>query len=235
MQMSEHHNRPILITGCARSGTSLTAGILNTCGAFGGELTGPTRWNKRGQFENIYIRQEVTKPYLAHLGVDPLGQWPLPDVPMIIRQLVADAPGIRERMLNALRAQGYGTEDPRRWFYKGAKMCLIWPLYHVAFPAADWVIVRREEEEIVASCLKTGFMRAFDTAEGWKKWVAVHQTRFQEMKDAGLNVTEIWPRRIIGGDFSEIKPLVERLGLKWDKSRVVGFISPALWSGGTEK
>ena len=32
---------PILITGCARSGTSMIAGVINICGAFGGDMAGP--------------------------------------------------------------------------------------------------------------------------------------------------------------------------------------------------
>jgi hypothetical protein len=193
-------------------------------------MTGPTRWNKRGQFENVFIRQQLTKPYLTWLGADPLGQWPLPDVPNLIPRFTADGPGMREAMTDAFRAQGY-TDPGVRWFYKGAKMCLIWPLYATAFPEAEWIIVRRADDEIVASCLKTGFMRAFDTAEGWRRWIAVHKQRFEEMKANGLNVTEIWPQRIIAGDFSEIQPLIQRLGLSWDKHRVVDFVSPALWSG----
>ena len=39
---------PIIITGCARSGTSLTAGVINICGAGGGEMSGATIYNKKG-------------------------------------------------------------------------------------------------------------------------------------------------------------------------------------------
>lgn len=221
-------DRPVFITGCARSGTSLTAGIINLCGAWGGELTGATRYNKRGQFENVFIRQQITKPYLARLGVDPMGQWPLPDLPAMIPRLTADAPWLRQQMLDVLAAQGY---PGGRWFYKGAKMCLLWPLYAVAFPDAEWVVVRRDDEEIVRSCLRTGFMRAFDAAEGWHQWVQVHHRRFGEMRAVGLKINEIWPVKIVHGDFSEIRALIQQLGLNWNKPRVVDFVSPALWSG----
>ena len=70
---------PILITGCARSGTSLVAGIFNICGAFGGEISGPTIYNKKGIFENAFIREMLVKPWLENVGADPMGQSPLPD------------------------------------------------------------------------------------------------------------------------------------------------------------
>jgi hypothetical protein len=53
---------PILITGAARSGTSMTAGVINICGAFGGVLSGPNKNNKKGMFENNRIRQDIAKP-----------------------------------------------------------------------------------------------------------------------------------------------------------------------------
>ena len=71
---------PILITGAARSGTSLTAGIISICGAFGGNTTGSTPYNRNGQFENSHIRNRIVKPYLVRMGVDKLGQYPLPDI-----------------------------------------------------------------------------------------------------------------------------------------------------------
>ena len=41
---------PILITGCARSGTSMVAGIINMSGAFGGVMAGPNKNNQKGNF-----------------------------------------------------------------------------------------------------------------------------------------------------------------------------------------
>ena len=58
---------PILLTGCARSGTSLTAGIVNLCGAFGGIMSGPNRNNAKGMFENSKIRNTIIKPYLQKI------------------------------------------------------------------------------------------------------------------------------------------------------------------------
>ena len=145
MQLEE----PILITGCARSGTSLTAGVINYCGAFGGDMSGATRNNKKGMFENSMIRETIIKPILRGVGADPMGQNPLPDIkdfenkPELVERT-------RGKVIATMRAQGLRKQ---KWFYKGAKMCLMWNLWHKMFPRAKWVVVRRDDEGIIDSCL----------------------------------------------------------------------------------
>ena len=144
---------PILITGCARSGTSMVAGVINLCGAFGGKMSGPNKNNQKGMFENHRIRQNIVKPYLRKLEVDPLGQYPLPNIKGL------DIPvNWREDVIKIMIDQGYKDGE---WFYKGAKMCLHWPVWDYAFPNAKWIIVRRRTGDIVRSCLHTSFMSAF--------------------------------------------------------------------------
>jgi len=223
---------PILITGCARSGTSMVAGVINICGAFGGNMSGPNKNNKKGMFENAHIRNQVVKPYFKRLGVDSMGQYPLPDVGDLIiptnwRQLI-------ERII---LQDGY-KEGP--WMYKGAKMCLHWPVWHYAFPNAKWIIVRRKTSDIINSCIKTNFMRAFnleknqkavgveDEVEGWKWWVHQHEARFREMMDEGLNVKIVWPERMVDGDYSQMYETIKWLGLEWN-SEALSFIDPLLW------
>ncbi len=213
---------PILITGCARSGTSLVAGIINICGAFGGIMDGPNKNNEKGMFENGAIKREITKPFLSSIGVDPMGQFPLPDIFNLPNQ-----PEWRGRILSILVNQG--LMDDMKWFYKGAKMCLFWPIWDKAFPKAKWIIVRRDREEIIASCSKTNFMRAFESEKGWSWWVDQHLQRFSEMWHSGLNIREIWSRKIIDGDLSEIKEVIELIGLVWREKEVMDFISPELW------
>ena len=213
---------PILITGCARSGTSMTAGIINICGAWGGEMSGQNKFNKKGMFENTALRQLVIKPFLRSIGVDPLGQYPLPDIFKLPK--VSDW---RDQILTPLVIQG--LKDDFTWFYKCAKACLIWPIWKEAFPKAKWIIVRRRESEIVESCLKTTFMRAFDNYDGWKWWTDQHLLRFGEMWHSGLNIREVWPRKIIEGDLSEIKDVINWLELSWSEDKIIDFVSPSLW------
>ncbi|MFW5701288.1 MAG: hypothetical protein ACOCWM_06315 [Cyclobacteriaceae bacterium] len=226
---------PILITGAARSGTSMVAGIINICGAFGGEMSGPNINNAKGMFENARIRNTILKPYLITCGVDKMGQYPLPDVNNLM------IPGnLKNKVQDVMYDQGY-RKGP--WMYKGPKMCLIWPIWHYAFPNAKWVIVRRRTGDIVNSCIKTGFMRAFankqnqravgasNEREGWIWWVHQHEKRFIEMINEGLNVKIVWPERMLSGDYVQIQETIEWLGLNWEDNagKVHEFIEPKLW------
>ena len=227
--MNDMSNKPILITGCARSGTSMTAGIIDLCGAFGGDMFGTTRYNRKGMFENKVIRQHMVKPFLRSLGVDPLGQRPLPkidDVKLVTNEFVDRW---RDKVKKAIRSQGYRRGH---WYYKGAKMCLKWPLWVRAFPEARWIIVRRRSEDIVRSCLRTGFMKAYKNAAGWMEWIDEHKERFLEMEQAGCDIHYVWPQKMIDFDLTEIMGVVTNLGLDWKQKEVEAFIEPAYWSGG---
>jgi hypothetical protein len=119
-------------------------------------------------------------------------------------------------------------------------MCLFWPVWHYAFPDAKWVIVRRRNGDIVQSCLRTGFMRAFrdkriqqavgaeDEAAGWLWWCHQHEQRFVEMITEGLQCKIVWPERMVRGDYGQMMELMDWLGLPWN-SKVLEFIDPKLW------
>jgi len=232
MKKDKDMQSPILITGCARSGTSMVAGVINMCGAFGGEMSGPNHNNQKGMFENARIRNSVLKPYLKQIGVDPLGQYPLPNVDNLM--IPAD---LKERVERIMIEDGYGTGP---WMYKGPKMCLMWPVWHYAFPDAKWIIVRRRTGDIIQSCLRTGFMRAFaregnqravgakTEEEGWLWWVHQHEKRFVEMINEGLNCKIVWPHRMVDGDYTQIYEMLDWLRLPW-KSEVLSFVDPLLW------
>ena len=225
-------NAPILITGCARSGTSLVAGIINQRGAFGGNMSGPNHNNAKGMFENARIRQEIVKPFFKSMDVDPLGQYPLPDIDsMLIPH------GWDKKVTQVMIDEGY---EGGPWMYKGAKMCLHWPVWNYAFPNAKWIIVRRKPSDIINSCMRTGFMKAFGNQanqravraknvwEGWMWWIHQHEDRFREMINEGLNCKIIWPERMVDGDYSQIKEMLEWLGLEWGPE-ITDFIEPKLW------
>lgn len=224
---------PILITGCARSGTSMVAGIINICGAFGGKMSGPNLNNAKGMFENARIRNEIVKPYFESLDVDRMGQYPLPDITNL-----PIPSSWQSKVEGVIKAEGY---EGGPWMYKGAKMCLHWPVWHYAFPDAKWIIVRRKTSDILYSCERTGFMRAFNgrsnqvavgaknSREGWLWWVHQHEDRFREMINEGLNVKIVWPDRMVNGNYELMKDAVEWLGLTWDHDKVMEFIEPKLW------
>lgn len=220
---TDFSDRPIIITGCARSGTSLIAGIFHTCGAWMGKVTGPTRWNRKGQFENEVIRDKLTKPFLTSIGADPMGQLPLPDV-----AISPEEPNWQTRVLKVIRSQGYSGVSP--WAFKGAKACLIWSVWNRAFPEARWVIVRRDDDKVIDSCMKTSFMKRRNTRESWQEWIDHHKQCFNQIYSAAPYVYEIWGKDVVADPLCS-KALVDTLGLDWDWEAVKNFVSKELWNG----
>lgn len=212
---------PIIITGAARSGTSLISGVINICGAFGGVTAGPTINNQKGMFENGLIKKSLNKEYLAGIGADPRGQYPLPDVSKMYIPV-----DWKDKVHSILKTQGY---DKGPWYYKSATNSHIWPIWNYAFPNAKWIIVRRKSSDIAESCLKTGFMNAYSNYEDWIKWVNWHEDRFVEMVQAGVNVKQIWPERLMKGNYEQLYEVIEWLGLEWKPTEVMEFIEPKLW------
>jgi len=222
----------ILITGAARSGTSLVAGAINLCGAFGGKMYKGNSNNKKGMFENARIIQTMVKPYLKNIGADPLCQYPLPTTYQIPKVW-----NITIEMI--LKSEGY---EKGSWMFKDAKIAMLWRIWNFHFPDIKWVIVRRKKSDIIESCMKTGFMRAFanktiqkkvnakNEYEGWKWWVEQHEAKFKQIKEtiSKNNWFEIYPEKMVTGDYTEIMNLIEWLGLEWN-SDVLQFIDPLLW------
>ena len=216
---------PIFITGCARSGTSLIGSIIHSCGCFGGDMSGPTKYNKKGMFENIKIRNVMVKPLLINMGCDPLGQYPLPN-PNILLLDTYVAYDWKYKMLEILVLEG--LKQNMRWFYKGAKLALIWPLWKKAFPDGKYLIVRRSDKDIIQSCLKTGFMRNFDNAEGWQWWIDRYKECFQSMLE-NFNCREIWPSKIINNNYEELISILDWLELDYDIKKIKECPDVSLW------
>jgi len=221
-------NHPIIIVGAPRSGTSMTAGIINLSGAFGGDMFDGTKDNKKGFFENRFIREQICKPCLKTLGADPAGQFPLPDIEEVKLASVGGFNNWRVAVIVSMMKEGY--DNKQQWFYKGVKSTLLWPLWHRAFPEARWIIVRRDSKDIVLSCLKTSFMRHYKNEAGWYHFVDEYKERFIQMHNAKLDIKEIWPQKFIDRDYSELERVINFLGLTYDQDKIESFIEPALWS-----
>ena len=220
--------RPILITGCPRSGTSLVAAIIAKHGIFGGDTEGgKTNYNPIGMFENFRIRNEVAKQYLRSIGADPMGQNPLPE-----RHIIWKDPEFKNKVENIFYLQGWEGE---RWFLKEAKMALMWEVWNDAFPDAQWVLVRRNDQDIINSCMKTPFMSRRKKVSDWQKWVDYHKDRFEEMK-GHLSIAEIWPKYLIEEDYKEMSAILKWLGVDDYNSlnRIRSVINPKHWHNQTK-
>jgi hypothetical protein len=208
---------PILITGCARSGTSMVCGVLSASGLdFGGPLYTKTRtYQPRGYWEHKAIRQKILKPLLVSLGADPRGQDPLP--PRHLAPTERDLARIRKRFRMML-----GTGEA----YKDAKLLLTWQYWHLAFPNATWVLVRRDRMAIARSCLRTPFMKRRTYLAGWLAWVDEHLHRMEALRAAGARIIEVWPDANRPESFRD---LIEGLGLEFNAAKVDEALVPTAW------
>lgn len=191
----------ILVTGAARSGTTLTTSIIEACGGVTGDVT---------QLREHKGVKEAMKEALSAFGYDPMGQYPLPD-----RKI--DGVRLREKIL--FNAQEIDT-------FKDAKITLMWLVFHELFPDAKWVLVRRERDKIVGSCKRTSFMKK---APDWNEWAKYHEEQLEAMKNVVVH-QEVWPDRLVRqGDDSEFRALIDWLGLEWNEQAVQSIVDPNKW------
>jgi len=224
--MQDHFESPIFVLGLPRSGTSMIAGALGLCGAWtGSTVPGGVPANPKGFFEHIVIREQITKKILTHLGCDPLGVRKLPPV-----DLQLEVPKLADAIREVIEADGYKHDMP--WLYKDAKLTLLWPLYQKAFPTANWVIVKRDEEGFIDSCLRTPFMKQHSQDRGyWEKFAEKYLARLEALKKSGASVLEIASQDVIDGKYERFEALVEQLGLTYRYKELTAFVSPAYWHG----
>jgi hypothetical protein len=136
---------------------------------------------------------------------------------------------LRAVVAAALDAQQY---DGRQvWGFKDAKLTLTWRIWHEHFPQARWVVVRRSSDEVIASCLRTSFMKLHSGDPAfWQRFVADYLERL-----AALQQAVGWSRVIAAGDvaagrFTALEQLVGELGLTWRPEAAQAFIAPDHWN-----
>jgi hypothetical protein len=204
---------PIFVTGVERSGSSLIGRIITMCGGFSGKITPMS--------ENIRIKKLVDD-YYKTFKADTRGQFPLPNTNELL--IPRDW---KDKVNSILTEEGY--TDSKVWMSKGSRMAQIWPVWNFAYPDAKWIVVRRRTGDVIQSCLKTGFMDAFgdrtiqqiigvdNEKDGWLWWIHEHEKLFVQMIESGLNVKQIWPERMLNGDFRQIQEMLDWVGLPWNE------------------
>jgi hypothetical protein len=217
-------NAPVFVTGLPRSGTSMVMGLLGICGLWLGAVQSGGRENVRGFFENVVLRERVQKEILRQGRFDPLGVKRLPPATWhpVIRNF-------HQVVGAALAAQDY---DGRQiWGFKDAKLTLTWRVWHEHFPRARWVVIRRSSDEIIASCLRTRFMKQHSDDPGfWGRFVSDYLERL-----AALQKVVGWSRTIDAADvaaarFDALEQLVRELRLTWQRDSARAFIAPEFWN-----
>ena len=123
---------PTIVAGCPRSGTSLTMGALQICGAFVGPYAcNPD--NPKGTFENLEVLS------LMH------------------RRWARDRAHPYDEVRDRLKKQGCAGGP---WAFKLAgRMLDYFGCAHEMWPGARWIIVRRDVDSIIASHRARGSVR----------------------------------------------------------------------------
>lgn len=198
----------ILVTGAARSGTSVITSMLQACGA---NLGNPD--NVNDLYENLAIREDLLKPLLQYYGGDRRGQRMFPSG--------FDKPH-PYNIVDSFDAEfgEWGTS-----VYKDAKLILLWEIFQKELPKCEWLIIRRPVEQIVDSCMRTHFMNSWNTRAEWTQWVMYHEHRIEELKNSVLNYEEVWSNEVLE-DPTILKDIVEFYGLDWDENAVRNCINP---------
>lgn len=219
MKYTNQQINPILITGIERSGSSIVARIIASCGTFTGKVT--------EMQENKGIRNLIGSYFEDNFGISEKQQTPFPP----IGQLPIPS-GVGKLIENLVALEG--KKEDQKWMYKSHRIAQIYPIWQYAFPNAKYIIVRRRTTDIIQSCLKTGFMTAYDTQEGWLGWIHEQEKLFVGMIEAGLNCKQIWPERMVYGDYSQVYEMLEWLGLEWNDN-IVGLVTPLLKNSSIQK
>lgn len=211
---------PLIITGVPRSRTSLTMQLLQISGLFLGKVSGVTKANPipPGQMENTEVINKVVKPELKAHGYDPKGQYPVPPIDFCDLN-----PQKRQQVLSIMKSQG--LKEEANW---GVKLCKsVWNFagWSYAFPNATWIIVRRRDEDIIKSCMspKASFMNAYNTPDGWQWWINEHYKRFELIKQ-NCTAYELDTDAVVNKDFTQLKAIIEAVGLKWKPDRIAAQI-----------
>jgi len=205
---------------------------MHEFGAWIGETTPGNGANPKGFFENADIRDKILKQTLRTLGVSAAGVSPLPDpeINTNFKYLVdGQKVSMRFRMRQIVQDQGYDGTD--RWMFKGAKLSLMWRMFNNEFPNADWIIVRRQREGFVKSCMKTHFMKQYSTDPAfWNNMADEYDLRLDQLKNTAKNVHEVHTDDILSGDTASLKSTVMKIdGLSFSIAKVRKFVDPKHW------
>jgi hypothetical protein len=141
---AERH-KTVVVLGAARSGTSVTAGILEALGVDMGSIGASKKWNPKGSFEDkdfqrlnkaIFRMVEPSKDY-----------WEPPSWRQVMDQRAAAAPKIRELVAAKSRRE-------RVWGWKNPRSILTLELYLPCLTNPHLVLVSRDRLATAKSSIK---------------------------------------------------------------------------------
>ena len=196
----------------------MVAGLFDACGAWTGTTIPEDAANPRGYFEHAIIRERVTKQILSKLGHGPLGVVSLPPL-----ELTMKVSGLSNIITDIIQRDGYDAASP--WLYKDAKMSLIWPAFDKAFPEAQWIIVNRDADAVIDSCLQTPFMAQHSSDRSfWERFAAAYQQRLESLANTAHSVTSLQSEDILDGDYQSLAKALTKCGLVFNEEATNAFV-----------
>jgi hypothetical protein len=230
-----------LITGCEKTGTSFTAGLLHCCGLFGGDINDlviPRCFNMKGGFENQRIKLELIKPYLLSRGLFNHKRMPHRFVGMSIdwvsQPIDLNPVQLRENILSIFRDEGWDGVQPL--FLKSPAFVRMPREMMEAFPEAKWILVRREAQSAMRSRYAKRYTRAVPDATGFIEVDDIYRMGMEcmdQIKDLGIGA-DFYPDDVISGDVSNLGSIIEYSGGILNHDAIDDWIDPSLWDNETK-
>jgi hypothetical protein len=167
--------------------------------------------NPTGFYENGTIIDRVNKELLWNLGYDPRGQQRLPDHTI-------ERFEISNIIYEIIQAQGVPENEP--WYFKDPKTLLLYGSYLKSFPGAKWVLVRRDIDDNIDSCIRASFLMARESVADWLEYVKHYLGLAEHLQNECENVKVVWYDKIIEGNLDELAETIYWLGLDFNSDYI---------------
>lgn len=204
-------SHPIFITGVERSGAAAVARVLAMTG---GVWTG----SMNGMYENFRLKQLCQSVVLEYSKT----------IFPVLEKIPYGNDEFKKDVNYQLFVQGRQAFEETPWMFKHSLSTPLWKIWNDIYPKARWIVVRRKSSEIINSCVKTNWMELCKNTntlklidcvteeDGWLWWIHQYEAEWKGMVEAGLNITFVWPDRILENDFTQLQDLIKDLGFTWN-------------------
>jgi hypothetical protein len=161
------------------------------------------------------IYDPIQKNGYDRFGIDPLPEEPIP------------VTGLRTAVHRALLGDHY-KEGP--WLFKDVKILLMWESWRRAFPAAKWIITKRDPKAIAQSNMKKWhWAQCPRTLKGWQKIIMQYIHFGHDLAQSGAAHRYLDTEALAKGDMTEVQEIVEWCGLDWNEAAAREIVNPDLW------
>ena len=198
--MTAKNSAPVIVLGMHRSGTSLLAGSLEAAGLFLGEVNNAAPHNKKGNKENIPLR-DLNDRIMARVSAD----WRTPPTAAILWTEAEKQDARALCRAHQEQNQAWGFKDPRTlWTLEG---------WRELFPRAFLVGVFRHPALVMHSLNDRPGSLQMTAAEGEALWYKTNKKLMQEFDRAPFPLLHFDAENMQTGFFGPLGQVLARLGL----------------------